>query len=215
MAKKVEGYPKRSFLETPGVKWRDRKPDYTMANEAYLKGRSKIHKDGSLEKTVEDLVKTWEMEASHKVREQDWESVDQTAYFINANGGKKYNLAENIKIGNYNVLMSDSPIYNAESETFESSHDIFRTVFKSGFPWEVLEVFSGPPKVSFTWRHWGTFEGDYKENPATGETIELFGSCVATVDEHLKIRSIEVYYDANPMLMKLASGDKKTCPFKH
>ena len=30
---------------------------------------------------------------------------------------------------------------------------------KAAFPWELLEVFSGPPKVAFTWRHWGELLG--------------------------------------------------------
>ena len=53
-------------MEEPGIQWREGKPDYTKVNKAYLQGRTRTHKQGSLEKTVEDLVKTWEMEASHK-----------------------------------------------------------------------------------------------------------------------------------------------------
>ena len=34
----------------------------------------------------------------------------------------------------------------------------------AAFPWEVLEVFTGPPVVAFTWRHWGHFTGEYKGN---------------------------------------------------
>jgi hypothetical protein len=37
-----------------------------------------------------------------------------------------------------------------------SSHDAFHDAF-AAFPWEVLDVFSGPPKVAFTWRHWAEF----------------------------------------------------------
>lgn len=53
-------------MEDPGIQWREGKPDFTQVNKAYLEGRTRIHRDGSLEKIVEDLVKSWEMEASHK-----------------------------------------------------------------------------------------------------------------------------------------------------
>ena len=56
------------YMEEPGIQWREGKPDYTKVNNAYSQGRTRMHKEGSLEKTVEDLVKTWEMEASHKTR---------------------------------------------------------------------------------------------------------------------------------------------------
>lgn len=65
--------------------------------------------------------------------------------------------------------------------------------------------FSGPPLVSFTWRHWGTFEGDYKGTKPTGETIEMYGNCVVKVNDDMKIQSIDVYYDPNPFLMKLTN----------
>ena len=58
--------PRQKFMEDPGIQWREGKPDFTQVNKAYLEGRTRIHRDGSLEKIVEDLVKSWEMEASHK-----------------------------------------------------------------------------------------------------------------------------------------------------
>ena len=60
--------PHRQYMDEPGIKWRKGKPDFTKVNRAYLEGRTRKHKEGSLEKIVEDLVKTWEMEASHKTR---------------------------------------------------------------------------------------------------------------------------------------------------
>ena len=73
---------------------------------------------------------------------------------------------------------------------------------------------SGPPVVSFKWRHWGTWEGKYKDNEPTGETIELYGACIARVDENLKILSVEIFYDPTPMLAKLTGFEKTgVCPF--
>ena len=58
--------PRQKFMEDPEIQWREGKPDFTQVNKAYLEGRTRIHRDGSLEKIVEDLVKSWEVEASHK-----------------------------------------------------------------------------------------------------------------------------------------------------
>lgn len=60
--------PHRKYMDDPEIKWREGKPDYTKINKLFLEGRSRVHKEGSLEKIVEDLVKTWEMEATHKTR---------------------------------------------------------------------------------------------------------------------------------------------------
>ena len=68
--KKITGWkePVRSHMEDENIKWRfGGPPDYTLANLAFLKGKTKHHKEGSLEQIVENLVKTWEMERSHKL----------------------------------------------------------------------------------------------------------------------------------------------------
>ena len=73
---------------------------------------------------------------------------------------------------------------------------------------------SGPPNVSFTWRHWGNWEGKYLDQEPTGEEIELFGHCIVRVNDDLKVLSIEVFYDPNPMMAKLTGFDKTgVCPF--
>ncbi len=41
-----------------------------QANKLYFEGRTRKHAVGSLEKTVENLVKTFEMEATHKSKKQ-------------------------------------------------------------------------------------------------------------------------------------------------
>ncbi|XP_060082103.1 uncharacterized protein LOC132561396 [Ylistrum balloti] len=205
--------PVRKYMDDPNIQWIHGKPDYTAVNKKYLEERSRKHPVDSLEKLVENLVKTWEMESSHKAREEDWQSVVKETFTINTNGGNRFTLKDNIEKGNYNILMWDSPLYQAQEETNESSHKLFRHAMPNGFAWEVLETFSGPPKVSFTWRHWGKWEANYKDSKPTGETLELTGSCVAVVNENLKIVSIEVFYDPNPMMAKLLNfklGSK--CP---
>lgn len=64
-------------------------------------------------------------------------------------------------------------------------------------------IFTGPPVVSFTWRHWGKFEGPYKDVSPTNETLEMFGSCVVNVTDKLQIQSMDVYSDPNPTMAAL------------
>lgn len=91
-------------------------------------------------------------------------------------------------MGSYNALMAGDQYqnYRASKETFESSHEIFRTVFPGGFAWEVLEVYSGPPKVVFKYRHWGVVEGPYKGHSPTGTIAESIGICIAEVNTESK-----------------------------
>ena len=59
--------PVRSYMDDPNINWRyGGVPDYTLVNDLYMKEKTMNHKPGSLEKIVENLVKTWEMEVSHK-----------------------------------------------------------------------------------------------------------------------------------------------------
>ena len=70
--------------------------------------------------------------------------------------------------------------------------------------WLILFVFFvGPPRVAFSWRHWAHWTGPYKGKDPTGELLEMFGMAVAEVDENLKIKSIDVHYDPNQILIKL------------
>ena len=71
----------------------------------------------------------------------------------------------------------------------------------------------GPPKVSFTWRHWAHWTGPYRDSPPTGELMELIGTAIAEVDDNLKIIDLQVFFDPNPMLAKMTS--KASCPFHH
>ena len=92
-------------MDDKNIKWRfGGPPDYTLANLAYLKGKTRNHEDGSLEQIVENLVKTWEMERSHKLDCKQHMSVDQKEFSLGANNGPQYNNEEANKIGNYNVL---------------------------------------------------------------------------------------------------------------
>ena len=218
--------PVRSFMDDPETKWRfGGQPDYSLTNLYYLKQRTKEHPEDSLEKVVENLVKTWEMERSHKLDPKEHKSVDQEKFLISANGGKKYDNVEANKVGNYNVLLDACPadVWDSKNITWEGSHDKFHNAF-AAFPWEVLDVYSGPPKVGFSWRHWGHFTGTYEENQGKGELVEVFGFATAVVNDKLQLCDVEVFYDAQDFISVL-KGEKKvdatnsswnagaTCPF--
>lgn len=64
------GRPVRSFMVDKDIIWKTKKPNYDLVDEKYLKEKKNSHKTDSLEKTVENLVKTWEMESSHKINEK-------------------------------------------------------------------------------------------------------------------------------------------------
>jgi hypothetical protein len=88
---------------------------------------------------------------------------------------------------------------------------------------------AGPPRVSFTWRHWGNWTGPYKTNRSkqpTGELVEMFGSATVHVDDALKIEEIHVFFDPSAFLGKLmrkqkdpapvsSDGRLTECPFVH
>ncbi|XP_064599519.1 uncharacterized protein LOC135466047 [Liolophura sinensis] len=207
--------PVRSYMDDPNIQWKTGKPDYSAVNEKYLKERTKHHKLDSMEKFVENLVKSWEMESTHKINPKDWQTVDRENFTVRANGGYVGSLQDNIDIGNYNIMLMQSPLFDGTIPR-QKSVDLFFNAFPGGFAWELLELFSGPPVVTFTWRHWARWEGEFMGNEPTGEEIEMFGSTVARTNEDGKIRSVEVFFDPNVMLGKLMKFDitkVEGCPF--
>jgi len=196
-------------MDDPNIKWRfGGAPDYTLANLEYLTGKTKNHPDGSLEQVVENLVKTWEMERSHKLQYQQHMSVDQERFNIGANEGPMFNNAQANKIGNYNVLLANATpeVYDMSSMSWEDSHKLFHTSFPA-FPWEVLEVFTGPPVVAFSWRHWGRFTGTYKGRKGNGELIEVLGYGTAEVNDKLQLCNCMLYFKKD-LFMEVLEGKK-------
>lgn len=204
--------PDRGDLDNPSLQWREGKPDYRKADLLYFQGKSKNHEPGSLKMAVENLVKKWEMEMTHLPHSKDWTTVELNEYCVQVNGGREISAEEAVRVGTYNWVMENAPknLYDAQSHTFESSHRTFRGAFIDGFTWELLEVFSGPPKVAFTWRHWGIFNGEYNGRKGQDEMIELYGFAIATVSDSMKIKKVEVYAKFDGFLQALQG---KISPF--
>lgn len=118
------------------------------------------HEAGSLPDLVEKLVKNWEVEASFKVDLKDWRTIDQTKYTFSVNGGKPQDGNHMLKVGTYNAVIESNDHYCPMHNDFETSHKTFKRMMPT-FAWEVLEVYSGPPTVTFRWRHWGIMKEDY------------------------------------------------------
>lgn len=210
------------IAESTDVQWRyQTPPDYSRSKENLANESTCNHLEGTLEAIVQNLVRTFEMEVSFKADPQQWLSIVNDQFRVSTNGGAEYTAADLSAQGTYNLFMADSEHYKASAESFESSAKLFHTTFPQGFPWEVLEVYSGPPTVTFKWRHWGHFRGAYKDYAPTGETVEIVGLSVAHVTDDLKIISLEHYFDNTLFLDKLTAGGKNTdsgtkgsgCPF--
>ena len=210
------------YSKQANIEWRNgTPPDYSRSKQNLVQESLYNHVEGSLEAIVQNLVRTFEMEVSFKTNPQQWLSVINEQFRVSTNGGREFTAEELGAQGTYNVFMADSEHYKSSEETFESSHQIFHSTFPQGFPWEVIEVYSGPPKVTFKWRHWGHFQGKYRGFAPTGETVEIVGMTVARVAGDLKIISMEHYFDNSLFLEKLTAGGKvedssnllSRCPF--
>jgi hypothetical protein len=86
-------------------------------------------------------------------------------------------------IGGYNMFLAttlppEHRIYDPEKESVESGMSTFLTAFPRGFAIEVLDVYSGPPRIAFKFRHWGYMEGPFKGHPPHGQRVEFFGVCI-------------------------------------
>jgi hypothetical protein len=137
---------------------RNVQPRPTFANPRV--GKKANHEAGSLPQLVENLVKNWEVEASFKPRLEDWRTIDRDCYTFAMNGGPPQTAEHMLKVGTYNAIIEPNEYYDPANSDFSSSHKTFKRMMPT-FAWEVIEVYSGPPVVSFKWRHWGTMKNDY------------------------------------------------------
>ncbi|WP_018640114.1 hypothetical protein [Parafrankia elaeagni] len=189
----------------PDARWRHgAPPDYHLSREVMPGERTTRHEPGSLADIVEQLVQVFEMELSHKADPAQWVSMVTDRIKVSLNGGPPADAAELAERGSYNILIGENPYYSAAEESFESSHQVFHQAFPGGFFWEVLEVYSPPPVITFKWRHWGTFSGPYKGTEPTGERIELYGVTVARCAPDLRLVETEHFYDNTTFLGSLS-----------
>ncbi|XP_056167643.1 pathogen-related protein-like [Syzygium oleosum] len=221
---KVAADKYRSMLneETENTQWRHGGPPIFYAvNKLFEEGRTKEWPQGSIEEAVQNAVKSWEMELSHKTRLQDFKTIKsnpsifdiifQLFGFRNKTGREGLSGEETLRLGSYNALMQNSlpeefRYYKADQESFQSSHDAFRLALPRGFAREVVSVYSGPPVITYKFRRWGYFEGPFKEHAATGEMVEFYGVGIMKVDESMRAEEVEKYYDPAELFGGLLKG---------
>ncbi|XP_024011267.1 pathogen-related protein isoform X1 [Eutrema salsugineum] len=229
----------RSILndeKTGNIRWRyGGPPIFDTVNKLFEEERTHVWPEGSLEETVQNAIKSWEMEFSHKIRLQDFKTINPDKFKLFVNGREGLSAEETLRLGSYNALLKNSlpeefQYYKPEDETFESSHDAFRSALPRGFAWEILSVYSGPPVIAFKFRHWGYFEGNFRGHAPTGDLVQFLGLGVLKVDEFLRAEEIEIYYDPGELFGGLLKGnpisetkttdsgdkaEKQICPFTH
>lgn len=196
---------------TDPLEWRGPTPDYHLSAVVMPGQRTHQFPPAQLESVVEKLVQIFEMEVSHKTDPGTWLSMDTERFRTRVNGGDWASAADIAEQGSYNVLIGDSAFYRRDDESFTSQHHVFHTALPGGFFWEVLEVLTPPPVITFRWRHWGDFTGEYKGHAPTGERLEMHGISIAHVDEQLRLTEVEHYYDPNAFLSRMTGG----CPVAH
>ncbi|KAK5663825.1 hypothetical protein OQA88_28 [Cercophora sp. LCS_1] len=201
------------------VKWRHgRAPDYSKTRKIWAETKRANHEAQSLPDLVEKLVKNWEIEASYKVDLKDWRTVDTSNYVFSVNGGPPQTGEHMLQVGTYNAIIEPNEFYCPFHSSFDASHKTFKRMMPT-FAWEVLEVYSGPPQVSFRWRHWGTMNEDYvgvndKGEKVTikahGGPIDIEGVAVAIVNDKLQLNKVEVFFDPMTMFRQMAEKGNVT-----
>ena len=188
-------------MKEMNLQWRYGIPDYKRVDLLFFKGKSRNHAPGSPEMVVENLVKKWEMEFTQLLKPEECSSMSADFKF-KVNNGEVVGAKELLQNGSYKRLLQNVPkeLYNSESHTLESAQELFHSTFTKGFAWEVLEVFSGPPRWALTWRHWGKFCGEYEGRKGTGEIVEMYGFLIATVNEEKQLTEVEVYFRPEGLL---------------
>jgi hypothetical protein len=194
-----------------GIAWRyGKRPDYSKTDKT-LRAQSELnHPPGSLEAIVQNLVRTFEMEATYKLWPRQWTSIDVHQFRMRTNHGPEYTAFDIAERGTYNLFLGETPYYSSSAEDYESGAAAFMNAFTTGFVWEVIEVYAGPPKAVFKWRHWGTHSGNFKDHAPTGKVVEVYGITVADVNDELKLTYVEHFFDNSQFLEKMVSGGK--CP---
>jgi len=204
---------RKTFLQAASedmkIDWRYvEEPDYTRQDRSFAKESTFNFPEGSLEAIVHNLVRNLDVETSYKKDPGQWLTIANERFKLKSNNGSVYTAKDLAERGTYNILIEKNEHYDPNKETYESGSAIFHTAFPNGFLWELIEILSPPPKITFKWRHWGTFSGNYKNIPPTGERIEIVGISVAEITEDYKLVAVEHFFDNSKFLTQLTKG----CP---
>ncbi|CAN0890714.1 Pathogen-related protein [Linum grandiflorum] len=65
-------------------------PQYDVVNTLFEQEQTQVWGEGSVEEIVQNAVKSWEMEFSHKIRLQDFKTIDPTKFSLVVNGNSLF-----------------------------------------------------------------------------------------------------------------------------
>ncbi|MDV6277054.1 SnoaL-like polyketide cyclase [Rhodococcus erythropolis] len=196
--------------EDPSV-WRAGAPDYSLTVDRLAQERQVNFPEGSLEDSVTNLVRVFEMEATYKADARTWISIDPDVFTMRTNGGPAVTAHDVTTQGAYNLFLGDRPDYRGSKHTFDSSEAVFHQAFPEGFLWELMTLTVALPIATLQWRHWGRMSGTFGDVEGDGGMFEMFGTSVVTLNDDLKIVSSEHYFDAGSMFDQLTGR----CPMAH
>lgn len=180
---------------------------------------------------MENLVKNWEIEASFKTRLSDWRTIDPETFTFVMDGQEPCSAEHMLRVGTYNAIIAPCDYYDPRHSDFSTSHKTFKRMMPT-FAWEVLEVHSGPPVVSFKWRHWGEMKNDYVGRngqvyhcttvrqdrleltgfpsvgdkvtvKANGQSIDVQGITVAQLNNKFQVIELKTWFDSNEMFRQM------------
>jgi hypothetical protein len=201
----------RDYVPKAGAKWRWGRPNYARVNDMYFTNRTAKPVAGSAEELVTKVVKNWEVDSHHLANAADWVTIDNAKFRASVNcGSVKADAQMFADLGPYNVLLQNlSPGYDMNKNPgAEAANSFWSNVFTQGFAWECLEVYSGPPRVTFKWRHFGKYSGTFEDKEGNkykgdGSMFERFGTTVAILNSEAKIEELEIFYNPDDMIKPL------------
>ena len=199
----------KAASEDKTIDWRYvEEPDYSRQNKSFAREASFNFPKESLEAIVHNLVRNLDVETSYKKDPSQWLTIVNDKFNLKSNNSSPYTAEDLAERGTYNLLIEKNEHYDPSKEDYESGSQTFHTAFPNGFLWELTEILSPPPRVTFKLRHWGKFSGNYKNYFPTGEVIEVVGVSIVEIPEDYKLLSVEHFFDNSKFLNKLTKG----CP---
>lgn len=167
-----------------------------------------------MEDRISNLLKNWDKELRHKRNPEQWVTLVRDNYFM-VNNGERLSLAEIVEMGSYNMFLGRTEFYSRDYINSSTADTTFQTAMPSGFAIEVLQVFSPPPKVTLSFRHWGIMNGALRcpmrngtwlNVPPHGRKVEFFGVSTLHLNEKYQILSVENSFRGDVLMEQMVLG---------
>ncbi|KAL4140569.1 hypothetical protein PRNP1_014851 [Phytophthora ramorum] len=189
------------------IEWRYGVPEYVLTDLAYVKGRMREPDATPLASYVEECCQTFIMEATHKARYDQWHSVCQETFYLLVNDGERVpgaRILENDMLGLLYLgdIEASTGANHGDSDESQDLRAELAEAFPDGFPVEVLDVFTQPPRCYFSWRHWGSFTGKFRGVRGDGSKMEVRGFGEMTVDAS-RMRSLRLFFKQKDLISGL------------